>query len=131
MSTRVSRGEAFIGGRCVASVELEEEWIEKVVPVPIAGQSTLGHRDLSHAGQAYLRITAVYDTEFGARLERLVEFASADLDRKRAIRDAGERAVAVNLVVDETRNLPGTSIEPPFFGYTGVADTAFPVSLPR
>lgn len=130
MSTRTSVGEAFVSGRCVAAVDLVEEWIADAVPVAIPGQNTVGYKDLSHAGQAYVRVTRIYDEEFETRLKRLVEFTTGDLDRKRAIRDAGQRAIALDLIIEGGRVIRGARIDPPLTTYTDVVDTAFPVALP-
>jgi hypothetical protein len=84
---------------------LREEWVEEAVPVPIAGTNRLDFKDLSHPGPAHVQFETVTDLDLRSRLERLIEFASASTDRKRAIRDAGEGAIGTNLALEGGRNV--------------------------
>jgi hypothetical protein len=130
VSTRVTDGEAFVEGRRVAFIELQEEWIEDVVRVPLPGTGRDGYKDLSHSGQAYVRFTELVDPGFSAQLERLVEYAGADLDRQRAMRNAGQRGpLVIDLLVDG-RNLMGAHINAPAFGHMRITDAMFPAALP-
>jgi hypothetical protein len=131
MSTRVSTGEAFIDGQYVADVELREEWIAEAVAVALPGTNRTDYKDLSHPGPAYVQFEWVSDPDLRSRLERLIEFASAHVDRQRAIRDAGQRSIAVDLAIDGGPNIIRTRVDPPLVGHTTVEATVFPVSLPE
>jgi hypothetical protein len=129
MSTRTSRGEAFIESHYVADIELHEEWVERLAPMPLPGTGRIGHKDLSGPGQAHVAFLSVTDPDLQLRLERLVEFVSADRERKRRMRDARQTAIAVDLVIGE-RNIIGARVDPPGSALGLVEDMWFPVALP-
>ena len=129
MSIHVSTGEAFIDGRCVATVMLREEWVARMVPVPIPGENRVDYKDLSHSGQAYVQFETVEDPNLRGRLELLVEFASTDVERRRAIRDAGQRAISLEFRLEDDRNVQGI-VEPPVVAQATIKNTLFRVSLP-
>ena len=130
MSTRVSSGEAFIDGRYVATVHLSETWISEWAPVLLSGTNRTGRKDLSHPGPAHVQFESVADAELQTRLARLIEFASADLVRQRAIRDAGQRTIGIDFVIENDRRIVGARVEAPPIGYTAVETTQFPVVIP-
>jgi hypothetical protein len=129
MRTRISSGRAYVDGTYVADVQVREEWVERQVRVPLPGHNSDGYKDLSHAGPAFIQFTSVSDDEITKRLGRLIEFATGDVTRKRAVRDAGGSRVGVDLKMDDGRTFLAASVSSPLTG-GGVTSVAFPIHLP-
>lgn len=129
MSKRNSSGRAYVDGTHVADVEVQEEWVEREVRMQLPGQNSDGFKDLSDAGQAFIQFTSVSDGAVADRLGLLIEFATGDLTRKRAIRDAGQNRVGVDLVMDDGRTFTTASVSSPSTG-GDVTSIAFPIHLP-
>jgi hypothetical protein len=130
VSAQTTVGFAYVDGKRLARVELHETWIVEWVPVPIPGTNRTDRKDLSHPGPASLRFSDVEDQEFRGRLATLVEFATAGVDRQRAIRDAGLRSVAVDLALDGGRQVSGAVVQAPLVGTGSVESAMFSVALP-
>jgi hypothetical protein len=113
----------------VADVTLHEEWVAEAIPIPIPGTNRIDYKDVSHPGPANIRFDSIPDADLQARLRTLIEFVSAEIDRKRAIRDAGKRTIAIDLVLAD-RSIACARVGPPFVSQGSLETTLFPIVLP-
>lgn len=126
VAKRSTAGAALIDGVIVADrITLTEARDERYVRVPGAS----GLKDISVGLPSELTFDGDLDQELERRLQTIVSVhASGDIEAARRLRDSGGRAIALDLQLDDGRQLNQCSVTAPIHPHGSLRSLRFTIN---